>query len=143
MKAFWSGIAVGAGLGVLFAPKPGRDSRKKVLQAINTMLNQHPTRDKSEPSERANHDDWVGDSHGATSQSSEKHPREEAVVETLNTAKKDELMSVQGIGNATAKRIIKNRPYKSVDEVIEKEVIPETTLDNVETKLVEKNEDAA
>ena len=122
MKAFWSGIAVGAGLGVLFAPKPGRDSRKKVLQAINTMLNQHPTRGRSE---RANHDD------------------EEAVVEALNTAKKDELMSVQGIGKATAKRIIKNRPYKSVDEVIEKEVVPETTLDNVKTELVEKTEDAA
>jgi hypothetical protein len=56
MKAFWSGIAVGAGLGVLFAPKPGRDSREKVLQAINMMLNQHPTRGRSE---RANHDDWV------------------------------------------------------------------------------------
>ena len=140
MKAFWSGIAVGAGLGVLFAPKPGRDSREKVLQAINTMLNQHPTRGRSE---RANHDDWVGDSHETSSQSPERHPDEEAVVEALNTAKKDELMSVQGIGKATAKRIIKNRPYKSVDEVIEREVVPETTLDNVKTKLVEKNEDAA
>jgi hypothetical protein len=41
------------------------------------------------------------------------------------------------------KRIIKNRPYKSVEEVIEKEVVPETTLDNVKTELVEKTEDAA
>ena len=46
----------------------------------------------------------------------------------MNTAKKDDLMSVQGIGNMTAKRIIKNRPCSSVDEVIEKEVVPEATL---------------
>ena len=52
-------------------------------------------------------------------------------------------MSVQGIGNMTAKRIIKNRPCSSVDEVIEKEVVPEQTLDNVKTQLTEKTEDAA
>jgi DNA uptake protein ComE-like DNA-binding protein len=134
MKAFWNGIAVGAGLGVLFAPGRGRDTRKKLLQAIETTLNHHPTRGESEP---ANKED------SSRLRDLGEDPAGEALVETLNTAKKDELMSVQGIGKATAKRIIKNRPYKSVDEVIDKEVVPETTLDNVKTELVEKTEDVA
>jgi gas vesicle protein len=48
MKAFWSGIAVGAGLGILFAPGSGKDMRKKFLQEINTMLTHYPTGGTSE-----------------------------------------------------------------------------------------------
>jgi hypothetical protein len=134
MKAFWNGIALGAGLGILLAPGRGRDTRKKFLQVIKTTLHQNPTQGKSQ---RANKEDSLH------LKDLRQDPAGEALVEALNTAKKDELMSVQGIGKATAKRIIKNRPYRSVDEVIEKEVVPETTLDNVKTELVAKTEDVA
>ena len=42
----------------------------------------------------------------------------EEVTDVLNTAKRDELLSVPGIGKATAKRIIKHRPYQSEEEVL-------------------------
>ena len=134
MKAFWHGIALGAGLGILLAPGRGRDTRKKFLQVIKTTLHQNPTQGESQ---RANKEDSLH------LKDLRQDPAGEALVEALNTAKKDELMSVQGIGKATAKRIIKNRPYRSVDEVIEKEVVPGTTLDNVKTELVAKTEDVA
>ena len=49
-------------------------------------------------------------------------------------------MSVQGIGKATAKRIIKNRPYESAEEVLEEGVLPEKTLEKVKEELVEKKD---
>ena len=137
MEAFWNGIALGAGLGILLAPGRGRDTRKKLLQVIKTTLNQNPTAGESQRANKASKEDSLH------LKDLRQDPAGEALVEALNTAKKDELMSVRGIGKATAKRIIKNRPYRSVDEVIEKEVVPETTLDNVKTELVEKTEDVA
>jgi DNA uptake protein ComE-like DNA-binding protein len=67
----------------------------------------------------------------------------EAVADVLNTAKRDELMEVPGIGRGTAKRIIKNRPYEMEEEVLEKGVLPEETLERVKEQLVDKDQDAA
>jgi DNA uptake protein ComE-like DNA-binding protein len=65
----------------------------------------------------------------------------EAVAEVLNTAKRDELMEVPGIGKATAKRVIKNRPYESAEEAVEEGVLPESTLERVKDQLVDKGKD--
>jgi DNA uptake protein ComE-like DNA-binding protein len=71
---------------------------------------------------------------------------DQSVTEVLNHARKDELMSVDGIGDVTAKRIIRNRPYESAEEAVQEEVVPEATLEKVKEQLVERNsntEDAA
>jgi DNA uptake protein ComE-like DNA-binding protein len=71
---------------------------------------------------------------------------DQSVTEVLNHARKDELMSVEGIGDVTAKRIIRNRPYESAEEAVQEEVVPEATLEKVKEQLVERNsntEDAA
>jgi DNA uptake protein ComE-like DNA-binding protein len=43
---------------------------------------------------------------------------------------------VEGIGDATAKRIIRNRPYDSAEEAVQEEVIPDATLEKVKEQLV-------
>jgi len=137
---FLSGFAVGFGLGILFAPAEGKRTREKVVRMASKLAQPD---DLSDPAPTGSS---TGDrnSHSIpTSEEREAPSLDDAVVQTLNTAKKNELMSVRGIGNATAKRIIKNRPYSSVEEVIEKEVVPDETLDNVKTQFTEKSEDAA
>ena len=67
----------------------------------------------------------------------------EEVTDVLNTAKRDELLSVPGIGKATAKRIIKHRPYQSEEEVLEEGVLPEKTLERVKEELVEHKDEKA
>jgi competence protein ComEA len=65
-------------------------------------------------------------------------PANAAVTNVLNTAKKDELMEVNGIGNATAKRIIKHRPYDNAEKVLEERVLPEETFEKLKEQLVQK-----
>ena len=96
------------GLGILFAPAEGKRTREKVV-GIASRLAQPD--DLSDPAPTGSS---TGDrnSHSIpTSEEREAPSLDDAVVQTLNTAKKNELMSVRGIGNATAKRIIKNGPY--------------------------------
>ena len=137
---FLFGLGVGFGLGILFAPADGTRTREKLVRRASRLA--HP----GDPSVRVDKGSSPTDSSSdasSTSDQQEAPSLDDAVVQTLNTAKKDELMSVRGIGDATAKRIIKNRPYTSVDEVIEKEVVPDETLDNVKTQFSQKSENAA
>src|SRR5262249_42941958 len=42
----------------------------------------------------------------------------------INTAGKDSLMTLNGIGDAYADAIIKGRPYKSKKELVDRKIIP-------------------
>jgi DNA uptake protein ComE-like DNA-binding protein len=47
-------------------------------------------------------------------------------------------MSVDGIGKGTAKKIISNRPYETVEEVVQEGVLPEEIVDRIKEQLVAK-----
>ena len=47
---------------------------------------------------------------------------------SINQASRDELMSLKHIGKARAKRILISRPFKSVDDLLSRGLLPEDVL---------------
>jgi competence protein ComEA len=56
----------------------------------------------------------------------------------INSASADELKTVKGIGEADAKKIVENRPYKTKDELVEKKVMPKAKYDKIKDQIVAK-----
>jgi DNA uptake protein ComE-like DNA-binding protein len=54
----------------------------------------------------------------------------------INTASEAQLKAVPGIGDVYAKRIVKNRPYTSKDQLVSKGVMPQGVYDKVKGQLV-------
>ncbi|HEX4412404.1 MAG TPA: helix-hairpin-helix domain-containing protein, partial [Lacipirellulaceae bacterium] len=52
----------------------------------------------------------------------------------LNKATEAQLQEVPGIGEATAKKIIKGRPYKSIDD-LSKAGVPESTIGKIRSHV--------
>ena len=56
----------------------------------------------------------------------------------INSASPAELKAVTGIGEADAKKIVENRPYKSTDGFVQKKVMPKATYDKIKDQIVAK-----
>ena len=56
----------------------------------------------------------------------------------INTASKDSLMMIKGVGDAYADAIIKGRPYKSKKELEDKKIIPASLYSKIKDEIVAK-----
>ena len=56
----------------------------------------------------------------------------------INSASEKELDTLPGIGEARAKAIVKNRPYKGKDELVQKKIIPQSVYDGIKDKIIAK-----
>ncbi len=56
----------------------------------------------------------------------------------INSASADQLKSIKGIGDAYSAAIIKGRPYKGKDELVQKKIIPEKTYAEIKDKIIAK-----
>jgi DNA uptake protein ComE-like DNA-binding protein len=56
----------------------------------------------------------------------------------INSASKDELMKLKGIGDARADAIIKGRPYKGKNELLDKKIVPENVYNDIKDKIIAK-----
>ena len=54
----------------------------------------------------------------------------------LNTASRDELMTLDGIGEVRADAIIRARPFKAKTELVERRLIPEALYDRIADKVM-------
>ena len=146
MMKFLAGMVVGFGLGLMLAPQKGSATRKKMVEKFDRAADQ--LRESSEPFMSA-----VGEQAGrfvdVAKESVQHSPihenlrdESEHVLEILNSASKTRLMSVSGIGDATARRIIEARPYSSADQVVGDGILSEEIMTALKKTLLVDEEAA-
>jgi competence protein ComEA len=74
----------------------------------------------------------------AAKSDSKMAPAPKADLLDINSATADQLDALPGVGKAYSAAIIKGRPYKGKDELVQKKIVPEKTYDGIKDKIIAK-----
>ena len=140
MKAFLTGLGIGIGLGVLFAPNRGEETRNRVRDRVGDLsdfmseqaenLKTTGQRAKAAVSKASEAFEGLGEG-----LSPKKDQASEMGNDLINTMSREELMRLNGIGPVLADKIIAHRPFSSRQELVECGILPQSTLEELDREL--------
>ena len=74
----------------------------------------------------------------SASKSGAKAAASSADLMDINSATKDQLASLPGIGDVYSQKIIDGRPYKAKSDLVQKKVLPQATYNKIKGMIIAK-----
>ena len=78
---------------------------------------------------------FIGATMGAQAQTPRPAPAPQSSLIDINSASRDDLMTLDGIGEVKADAIIRARPFKAKTELVERRLVPEALYEKIADKV--------
>lgn len=147
MKSFLAGLAMAVAAAIVFELRLQKDTGHSPRRHSGTADLPNPgqsgfsfaaerERDRNIPEQEPR---TAASPRAARSATPKPDNRGRHAEEVLNSATRQQLLSVYGIGPVLADRIIQNRPYAAAYEVVQKGIIPESIYVQLRKQLLDQH----